>query len=177
MALTKSEQSILDAFAWQRERRNANPSFTAVKVIRRSGTTGKRQFQAAESLVQKGLARVIRRESDQIRGRGGVATELILTVGPPAQESREQAKAPKKGRPAKAIRSRRRKSKSASSPDWPTILRDYLTSSAPSDSELARATGMPQPTITRFRNGTRSLSFANAAILAAHLGFTFLPPK
>ena len=58
------------------------------------------------------------------------------------------------------------------------ILRQAIVKSGQSDYAIAKATGIPQSTITRFRNGTRNeLGLTNADKLAQHLGYSLVRDK
>jgi hypothetical protein len=156
MAHAKSEQLILTAFESQRQRGEANPVYVA---------DGKRMIQAAQSLCEKGLARVTRREVLERKTRGKVITRLFVSVEPVTEKV-----AGRKRRPAGE------KAAASSNAEHPWIgdLRIAVRSSKLSDRELAKRSGVSQPVISRFRNGTRGISFENGARLGVELGFRFI---
>ena len=55
-------------------------------------------------------------------------------------------------------------------------LRAALADSGLSHYRIAKETGVSQPIITRFVNGTRGLSLETADRLAAYFGMRFTPP-
>lgn len=50
------------------------------------------------------------------------------------------------------------------------VLRQAIAKSGLSLNELARRTGVPQPTISRFMSGLTDMRLSNAAKIAAELG-------
>jgi len=57
-------------------------------------------------------------------------------------------------------------------------LKKAMASSGQSDYAIAKATGVPQPVVTRFRNGTRDTIQLNTADkLALFLGHSLVPDK
>ncbi len=62
------------------------------------------------------------------------------------------------------------------SKDLAEQLRAAISKSGLSDSELARQTGVPQPTITRFRNGA-DMKLSTAQRLATYLGLELTETK
>lgn len=63
----------------------------------------------------------------------------------------------------------------------PTTLADQLRAaivhSGVSHYAIAKATGVAQPIVTRFVNGTRGISLETADKLAAHFGMRFTAPR
>jgi len=55
-------------------------------------------------------------------------------------------------------------------------LRDAINRSGESANAISRATGVPQPTITRFLAGA-DMKLSTAARLAAYLGFELRPKR
>ena len=58
------------------------------------------------------------------------------------------------------------------------ILRKAIEKSGQSDYAIAKATGVPQSTVTRFHNGQRDeLGLTNAGKLAEFLGYSLVKDK
>lgn len=57
-----------------------------------------------------------------------------------------------------------------------STLRDGITKSGQSANEIARATGVPQPTITRFLSGA-DMRLSRAQKIADYLGLELRPKK
>jgi transcriptional regulator with XRE-family HTH domain len=65
---------------------------------------------------------------------------------------------------------------------WSTTLRCAISASGKTDTELARLAGVPQPVLSRFRTGSRSLSLESAEKIAGVIGVVLsvpasVPPK
>ena len=65
---------------------------------------------------------------------------------------------------------------------WSTTLRSAISASGKTDTELARLAGVPQPVLSRFRTGERSLSLESAERIAGVVGIVLsvpasVPPK
>jgi Helix-turn-helix len=173
MPPSKSQQSILEAFVQQSRRKpDRTPTYTVSKTTGWGGAAGNRLWKAAEELVKTGLATVSKTESYSKGGRTTTLLTLspaIMPEAPPpeAVPTRAEPKSPKKAQPKRA-----KPTRNAPHP-WEKKLRTRLIGSKLSDNALSRQTGISQSILSRFRSGTRSLSFSNAARLAEALGFRF----
>ncbi len=67
--------------------------------------------------------------------------------------------------------------KSTEHPSLTDQLRQAIVESGLSHYAIAKATGVSQPVLTRFVNGTRSVSIETASKLANHFGMWLAKPR
>jgi transcriptional regulator with XRE-family HTH domain len=53
---------------------------------------------------------------------------------------------------------------------WTQLILDAIAESGLSDHQVAKQAGVPQPVVSRFRSGARSISLASAEKIASALG-------
>jgi hypothetical protein len=184
MALSKTEQEILDGFQIERQRVPERiPGRVVRKIVGSYSTQGRREYDAAEKLVTRGLARIRNQETMLIAGR----VHYYLTIEPvkpsePEPEAKKKVRRTPKSTDGTKIETAGKAKRTASPPtkkaakSWDARLRDRLAVCGESDNAIGQNCGIAQPIITRFRNGQRGLSFENGAKLAEYLGFCLVSP-